>query len=380
MFTRHFEKDVVIFEQGDPGQEFYIILSGSVAIRKRVGNCDSQLAILNAGHFFGEMAILDGFPRSATAIAVEHTVLMAVDAARFIYLVSQQPAFAMLIMEALSKRQRVREDPSSLEAPPAVAPGNSRVTEIIAIDEGCFQLKSSSRSCNTYLFRGPKANILVDSGLPSGLNALASALRGVGLTPQAIDLIILTHEHFDHTGAVPGLDTAATIATHPLAANKIHLHDEFATLEHAFGEPHTAFSVDSCLDDGFTVDTGNHRLRAIYTPGHSSGGLSLLEEKRGLLVSGDTVFKGGTIGGVFGSGNISDMIHSLRTLGTTQAKYLLPGHGPLSSKPADDIERTLGRCRSLLDDSRRMFDAMHGNENVNLIINAYKDLNRKYMR
>lgn len=99
-----------------------------------------------------------------------------------------------------------------------------------------------------------------------------------------------------------------------------------------------------------------------------------------MLVSGDTVFKGGTIGGVFGSGNISDMIHSLRTLGTTQAKYLLPGHGPLSSKPADDIERTLGRCRSLLDDSRRMFDAMHGNENVNLIINAYKDLNRKYMR
>ncbi|MFX9104971.1 MBL fold metallo-hydrolase, partial [Acinetobacter baumannii] len=89
--------------------------------------------------------------------------------------------------------------------------------------------------------------------------------RGVGLTPQAIDLIILTHEHFDHTGAVPGLDTAATIATHPLAANKIHLHDEFATLEHAIGEPHTAFSVDSCLDDGFTVDTGNHRLRAIYT-------------------------------------------------------------------------------------------------------------------
>jgi hydroxyacylglutathione hydrolase len=380
MFTRDFAKDMVIFEQGATGREFYIILSGSVAIRKRVGDCDRQLAVLNSGHFFGEMAILDGFPRSATAVAIEPTTLMAVDAARFIYLVSQQPAFAMLIMEAMSKRQRVREDPSAIEAMPAMALPSGVDMEVIGVSNGCFQLKSRSRSCNAYLFCGPKANVLVDTALPSGQKALTSALRTTGLKPADLDLIILTHEHFDHTGAVPGLGSSATVATHPLAANKIHLHDEFATLEHAFSEAHTAFSVDLTVQDGFVVDTGNHALRVIHTPGHSSGGLSIFEERSGALVSGDTVFKGGVIGGVFGSGNISDMIYSLRTLGKTRAKQLLPGHGPMSMHPGDDIENTLFRCESLLDDSRRMFDAMQGNENVNLIINAYKDLNRKYMR
>jgi hydroxyacylglutathione hydrolase len=380
MLTRNFEKDAVIFEEGTPGLEFYIILTGAVAIRKSIGDSEQILAILKIGHFFGEMAILDGFPRSATAVAVEqNTTLMVVDAARFIYLVSQQPAFAMLVMEALSKRQRIREDQSS-EIVPATASSHPRPMDIITISEGCFQLRSHSRSCNSYLFCGPKANVLVDTALPSGSSALTSALAAVGIAPTAIDLIILTHEHFDHTGAVPVLKSKAAVASHPLAANKIRLRDEFATLEHAFGEPHAAFSVDSLLDDGLVLETGKHRLRVIFTPGHSSGGLSLFEENAGLLISGDTVFKGGTIGGIFGSGNISDLIYSLRQLRTTGAKQLLPGHGPISLDPDEDIERTLSRCELLLDDSGRMFDAMQGNENVNLIINAYKDLNRKYIR
>ena len=97
------------------------------------------------------------------------------------------------------------------------------------------------------------------------------------------------------------------------------------------------------------------------------------------MVTGDTVFNGGTIGGIFGSGNISDMIYSLRKLRTQEPNRLLPGHGPISLDPGEDIQRTIDRCELLLDDSRRMFDAMQGNENVNLIINAYKDLNRKYL-
>jgi hydroxyacylglutathione hydrolase len=381
MFTRHFEKDSVIFEEGAPGLEFYIILSGAVAISKSISGNDRVLAVLKTGNFFGEMAILDGFPRSARAVAVEQgTTLMAVDAARFIYLVSQQPAFAMLIMEAMSKRQRIREEPSMAEMVPAVVSPCSKPMDVIPVGEGCIQLKSHTRSCNAYLFRGPKANVLIDTALPSGAGALTAALATVGMTPATIDLIILTHEHFDHTAAVPSFKSTATVASHPLAANKIHLHDEFATLEHAFGERHTAFSVDACLDDGLVIETGIHRLRVIFTPGHSSGGLSLFDEHTRLLVSGDTVFKGGQIGGVFGSGNISDLIYSLRRLRATGATHLLAGHGPMSSDPVSDIDRTLGRCEMLLDDSRRMFDAMQGNENVNLIINAYKDLNRKYMR
>jgi glyoxylase-like metal-dependent hydrolase (beta-lactamase superfamily II) len=165
-----------------------------------------------------------------------------------------------------------------------------------------------------------------------------------------------------------------------LAANKINLRDEFATLQRGFGEPFTPFSVDWELTDGTIIDTGCHRLRVFHTPGHSSGSISLIDLHNGLLVSGDTVLKGGPIGGIFGSGNISDMIYSLKLLHSLSPKLLMPGHGPLSSQATNDINLTLDRCHSLLNDSKVLFDALQENESVNLIINSYKDLNRSFMR
>jgi len=89
---------------------------------------------------------------------------------------------------------------------------------------------------------------------------------------------------------------------------------------------------------------------------------------------------GGPIGGIFGSGNISDMIYSLKLLHSLSPKLLMPGHGPLSSQATNDINLTLDRCHSLLNDNKMLFDALQENESVNLIINSYKDLNRSFMR
>ncbi len=62
---------------------------------------------LGKGEFFGEMAVIDGSARSATAIAsAPGTRVMRINHARFVYLVSQQPAFALMVMDALSKRLR----------------------------------------------------------------------------------------------------------------------------------------------------------------------------------------------------------------------------------------------------------------------------------
>jgi CRP-like cAMP-binding protein len=60
----------VIFREGDPGSEFFAILSGKVRISKLVpGIGEEALAILEPGSYFGEMALVDGTPRSAHAIA-----------------------------------------------------------------------------------------------------------------------------------------------------------------------------------------------------------------------------------------------------------------------------------------------------------------------
>jgi CRP-like cAMP-binding protein len=97
----------VIFEEGSTGRELYVVLEGRIDIVKDTGATRTTIVTLGKGEFFGEMAVIDGSARSATAIAAApNTRVMRINHARFVYLVSQQPAFALMIMDALSKRLR----------------------------------------------------------------------------------------------------------------------------------------------------------------------------------------------------------------------------------------------------------------------------------
>lgn len=97
----------VIFEEGSTGRELFVVLDGKVDIVKNSGADRTIIVTLGKGEFFGEMAVIDGSSRSASAIAaVPGTRVMRINHARFVYLVSQQPAFALMIMDALSKRLR----------------------------------------------------------------------------------------------------------------------------------------------------------------------------------------------------------------------------------------------------------------------------------
>jgi CRP/FNR family cyclic AMP-dependent transcriptional regulator len=97
----------VIFEEGSTGRELYVVLEGKIDIVKVTGATRTTIVTLGKGEFFGEMAVIDGSSRSATAIAAApKTRVMRINHARFVYLVSQQPAFALMIMDALSKRLR----------------------------------------------------------------------------------------------------------------------------------------------------------------------------------------------------------------------------------------------------------------------------------
>ena len=102
-----FDVDDVIFEEGSTGRELFVVLGGKVDIAKVHGAEKTVIATLGKGEFFGEMAVIDGSARSATAIAAApDTKVMRINHARFVYLVSQQPAFALMVMDALSKRLR----------------------------------------------------------------------------------------------------------------------------------------------------------------------------------------------------------------------------------------------------------------------------------
>jgi CRP-like cAMP-binding protein len=106
-----FGVDDVIFEEGSTGRELFVVLDGEVEIAKVSGASKTTIIKLGRGEFFGEMAVIDGSARSATAIAAAPgTKVMRINHARFVYLVSQQPAFALMVMDALSKRLRASND------------------------------------------------------------------------------------------------------------------------------------------------------------------------------------------------------------------------------------------------------------------------------
>ena len=101
----------VIFAEGSTGRELFVVLSGQVEIAKMAGDTKTVIVTLGKGEFFGEMAVIDGSSRSATAIAAApKTRVMRINHARFVYLVSQQPAFALMIMDALSRRLRASNE------------------------------------------------------------------------------------------------------------------------------------------------------------------------------------------------------------------------------------------------------------------------------
>jgi CRP/FNR family cyclic AMP-dependent transcriptional regulator len=105
---QRYRKSEVIFEEGSTGSEMYLIHSGKVLLSVRQKETQQvPLVVLNPGDFFGEMALVDDSPRSATASAVDaDTELIVIDRTRFLFMVRQQPEFALSLMHTLCKRLR----------------------------------------------------------------------------------------------------------------------------------------------------------------------------------------------------------------------------------------------------------------------------------
>lgn len=103
-FNRFYPKDTMVFCEGMPGSELYIIQKGSVKITKIVDNTEVLLAVLKAGDIFGEMALLENKPRSASAIAYEDAYLLAVNKANFERMVQTQPQIVTRLTQLLAER------------------------------------------------------------------------------------------------------------------------------------------------------------------------------------------------------------------------------------------------------------------------------------
>ena len=115
-FMRTYRLTDTVFRQNVPGAEMFIVYSGKVNILLE-GTRDEEprlLATIGPGQFFGEMALIDGGPRSASAVAAEeNTRLLVLDRDRLLVLFRQRPEIGLSMVQTLC--QRIRQTNATLE-------------------------------------------------------------------------------------------------------------------------------------------------------------------------------------------------------------------------------------------------------------------------
>lgn len=103
-YGRQYEPGDVLCREGDRGDEMFVIQSGAVRIVKDVGGKECVLAVLGAGEFLGELAILNGKPRTATAVVVEPTRCLSIDSRTLEQMVANNAEISMRLIKKLAKR------------------------------------------------------------------------------------------------------------------------------------------------------------------------------------------------------------------------------------------------------------------------------------
>lgn len=217
------------------------------------------------------------------------------------------------------------------------------------LEENVYIIYGNAPSSHVYLVKGALKNVLVDTGVKGNFPRLVEGLTKVGLKASDIDLVISTHEHFDHVGGNIFFNETALTAAHRYAATKIELQDEYVVHSAIHGEEIIKAKFHIWLEDRTLIDIGNYKLKIFHTPGHTSGCICIMEPFKGFVFTGDTVFADGVISKISESGSYGDYINSLEVLTTMKIRRMFPGHGKMCDDPDDSIKTAIGQAKKKLD-------------------------------
>lgn len=194
------------------------------------------------------------------------------------------------------------------------------VLPVGGLEENCYIVQSSAKNA-----------VLIDPG--DDYEQIVRSLEGYSLTPK---MIILTHGHFDHIGAVAKLRERYGI--------KVYIHENDAELladiqknrarYFKLDKSQYVIEADEYVKDGDELSLDELTFKIIHTPGHTQGSICII--CGGVMFTGDTLFPGECGRCDMYGGDFTMMLESLQKLKNLEGNYtVLPGHGPSTTLQAE---------------------------------------------
>jgi glyoxylase-like metal-dependent hydrolase (beta-lactamase superfamily II) len=190
------------------------------------------------------------------------------------------------------------------------------------------KLEMGGMACNCYIVadEASKEAMIIDPGAGG-----SHILKRIEENALKVKLILLTHSHPDHIGALRELkeSTGSPVAIHAAEAPGLQRGRMFGGMSPFGSQPLP--NPERLLKDGDTIEIGDTRFTVLHTPGHTQGGICLLGD--GVLFSGDTLFNFSIGRSDMPGGNGYQLMESIRTklLTLPDDTVVLPGHGPQST-------------------------------------------------
>lgn len=203
------------------------------------------------------------------------------------------------------------------------------------ISKNVWQFYFGNFGSNCYLVKTENKNILIDTSGKENRKELISGLREININPQSINIILLTHFHYDHMGNISLFKNAGAYAS------KEEI-DDFR--KNPFGTVLNENFIEKIVDSETTtkpeyefVKIGNIKvqpirnfkiksIKIISVPGHTRGSIAFFMPKERILFSGDTLFKEGIGRTDLPTSKPEEMENSLKKLRSLDYKILCPGH------------------------------------------------------
>ena len=182
-------------------------------------------------------------------------------------------------------------------------------------------------NCYIVYKKGASSCVVIDPGYDG--ERIAGFIKEQGMS---LDAVLLTHGHFDHFEGVPALTAELPAKVYILDLEQDLIRDPKKNGSAGLMRREKAIEVENVCHDGEVLKLAGIEFKVIHTPGHTAGGCCYYIEEKGLLFAGDTIFMESIGRTDLPTGDMSEILRSIREKILTLPDYvkILPGHGPVT--------------------------------------------------